>query len=67
MFKKLRGNLILIGLLGLVWLWIRRPRSEQSGSKINTIEIPVETAKKAGIRLAKPESWIEQAKTLKKE
>lgn len=144
MFKKLRGNLILIGLLGLVWLWIRRPKSE-AGNKGKTIEIPVETAKivipaedqlptpvskigpakaraktvsrkkstssakpddltaisgigpkisgvlntagftryaqlagadvaqlrqileKAGIRLAKPETWIEQAKTLQKE
>ena len=144
MFKKLRGNLILIGLLGLAWLWIRRPKTEQGG-KVNSIEIPVETAEivipaeeqspapvskigpvkaraktaarskkpvvakpddltvisgigpkistvlntagitryaqlakanpaqlqeileKAGIRLAKPESWIEQAKALHKE
>lgn len=144
MFKKLRGNLILIGLLGLVWLWIRRPKSPEEGRKLSTIEIPVETAEivvpeevqppkpaskigavkaeaktvtrskkaaakaddltvisgigpkisgvlnaagitrytqlagadvaqlwqileKAGIRLAKPENWIEQAKTLSKE
>ena len=144
MFRKLRENLILIGLLGLVWLWIRRPKLEE-GSKVNSIEIPVETAEivipaeeqspapvskigpvkaraktasrskkpviakpddltvisgigpkistvlntagitryaqlakanpaqlreileKAGIRLAKPESWIEQAKALHKE
>ena len=144
MLKKLRGNLILIGLLGLVWLWIRRPKPE-GGNKGTTIEIPVEIApivipdeeqppipaskigpvkataktvtrskkpvavepddltvisgigpkisgvlnaagitrftqlaeadaaqlwqilEKAGIRLGKPESWIEQAKALHKE
>jgi predicted flap endonuclease-1-like 5' DNA nuclease len=143
MLKKLRGKFFLIILLGLLWLWLRRQQSEESG-KVGSIEIPVETSKivlpaeeqpsmpvskiepvtatvktvarkkksaakpddltvingigpkisavlnaagitrynqlakadaaqlweileKASIRLAKPESWIEQAKTLHKE
>lgn len=42
MFKKIRGRLLLIGLLGAIWWWIRRPQDE--AGRASPAEIHVETA-----------------------